>query len=105
MKIKKAIKVLKKHNKWRRYDSDIGESPKMTDPKKLGIAIDTVVNKFEELTKDKTIIALPPDENIINAMGLLADIDYDNQTVWGHDTDLGRPEDVIKEFKNKLIGN
>lgn len=50
-------------------------------------------------------ITLPPNENIINAMKLLAEIDYTNEWVWGHDTDLGKPEDVIKDFKNELLGN
>ena len=49
MEIKEAIQVLKDHNAWRRYDGEINQSPQMTDPKKLGIAIDTVVNKFENL--------------------------------------------------------
>lgn len=49
MEIKEAIQVLKDHNIWRRYDGEIEESPEMTDPKKLGIAIDTVVNEFENL--------------------------------------------------------
>ena len=46
MKIKKAIKILKDHNEWRRDDGDLSIS-KMTNPKKLGIAIDTVVAVFE----------------------------------------------------------
>lgn len=49
MEIKEAIQVLKDHNVWRRFDDENSESPEMTDPKKLGIAIDTVVNKFENL--------------------------------------------------------
>lgn len=44
MEIKEAIQVLKDHNIWRRCED---EKLKMTDPKKLGIAIDTVVNEFE----------------------------------------------------------
>ena len=47
MDVKEAIQLLKYHNAWRRYDGKIGNSPKMTDPKKLGIAIDMVVNEFE----------------------------------------------------------
>lgn len=49
MELKEAIQLLKDHNNWRRYDGEISESPKMTDPKKLGIAIDKVVNEFENL--------------------------------------------------------
>lgn len=44
MKIKKAIKVLKKHNKWRRGDDSI----EMTDPKTLGIALDTAIEFLEQ---------------------------------------------------------
>lgn len=46
MKLTESIQVLKNHNKWRRGEDDTLE---MTDPKKLGIAIDTVVNEFENL--------------------------------------------------------
>jgi len=51
MKIKQAIQILKDHNEWRRFDgvSDlpIESYPSMAHPRELGIAIDTVVNKFE----------------------------------------------------------
>lgn len=47
MEIKEAIQILKDHNTWRRYDGEIEETQQMTNPKKLGIAIDTVVNDFE----------------------------------------------------------
>ena len=50
MKLKEAIQILKEHNLWRRYDGKIGEGPKMIEPEKLGIAIDKVVNKFENLS-------------------------------------------------------
>ena len=50
MKLKQAIKILKDHNTWRRFNS-VGLSrksdPKMAHPRDLGIAIDTVVNHFE----------------------------------------------------------
>lgn len=46
MELKQAIQVLKDHNMWRKGEN---EELQMTDPKKLGIAIDTVVNKFENL--------------------------------------------------------
>ena len=50
MKLKQAIKILKDHNTWRRFNS-VGLSrksdPKMAHPRDLGIAIDTVVSYFE----------------------------------------------------------
>ena len=53
MKLKKAIQILKDHNEWRRFNS-VGSSrksdPKMAQPRELGIAIDKVVNKFENLS-------------------------------------------------------
>lgn len=52
MEIKEAIQVLKNHNEWRRFDDYNSKIPKMTDPKKLGIAIDIVVSKFENLFVD-----------------------------------------------------
>ena len=51
MKLKEAIKILKDHNTWRRFDgvSDlpIESYPSMSAPRDLGIAIDTVVKHFE----------------------------------------------------------
>jgi len=47
MKLKEAIQILKDHNLWRRYDGKIGEGLKMSQPRELGIAIDTVVKHFE----------------------------------------------------------
>jgi hypothetical protein len=44
MEIKGAIQILKKHNRWRRGEDENGI---MVEPKKLGIAIDTIVNDFE----------------------------------------------------------
>lgn len=50
MELKEAIQLLKSHNEWRREEREqIGQGLKMTDPKKLGIAIDTVVSEFENL--------------------------------------------------------
>jgi len=43
MKLEEAIKILKEHNIWRRGAEDV----KMTNPKELGIAIDTVVSNYE----------------------------------------------------------
>jgi len=51
MNIDDAVKILKRHNKWRRYDGDINEQPKMIDVTTLGIAIDTVIETFEIRTK------------------------------------------------------
>lgn len=42
MKIEKAIKILKHHNKWRRCEK-VPNSLKMADPTELGKAIDRVV--------------------------------------------------------------
>ena len=50
MKLKEAIQILKDHNEWRRFNSiDLPKKsdPKMAQPRKLGIAIDTVVKHFE----------------------------------------------------------
>ena len=43
MKLKEAIQILKDLNEWRR-GSDVKEMP---DPKKIGIAIDVVINEYE----------------------------------------------------------
>ena len=51
MKLQQAIQILKDHNEWRRFegtsDAPIELYPSMAHPRELGIAIDTVVNHFE----------------------------------------------------------
>lgn len=59
MEIKEAIQVLKDHNVWRRFDDENSESPKMTDPKKLGVAIDKVISEFENLFISGVVKSLP----------------------------------------------
>jgi hypothetical protein len=49
MSIQEAIKILREHNAWRRYSGPIGTGPKATEPKLLGIAIDTAVEYLEQL--------------------------------------------------------
>lgn len=51
MKLKKAVEILEKHNKWRR-DNSIPSKYEMANPKELGIAIDTVVQFIKEDLKD-----------------------------------------------------
>lgn len=46
MKLKEAIDILKKHNKWRR-DKNVPPKIKMQNPVKLGQAIDVVVKEYE----------------------------------------------------------
>ena len=46
MTIQEAVKILEAHNKWRR-DNSFMPKPQ-TDPKQLGIAIDTVVKYFKK---------------------------------------------------------
>jgi hypothetical protein len=59
MELKEAIDLLKAHNIWRRYDGEITESPKMLDPKQIGIAIDVVVNNFELSNVKKCVCDYP----------------------------------------------
>ena len=44
MKLKQAVEILKKHNKWRRGDENITQPA----PSQLGIAIDMVVSEFKD---------------------------------------------------------
>jgi len=44
MKLKQAVELLEKHNKWRRGDENITQSA----PRQLGIAIDMVVSEFKD---------------------------------------------------------
>ena len=46
MNLKQAIQILKTHNQWRR-----GALIEQTTPKELGIAIDIIVNIFEDKSK------------------------------------------------------
>jgi len=61
MKLKEAIQILKDHNKWRRFqgmsDAPKESDPKMSHPRELGIAIDTVVNHFESKKTDNNCLA------------------------------------------------
>lgn len=48
MTIKKAIKILDQHNKWRRGSDKV----KMCNAAELGVAIETVINFSKEKIKD-----------------------------------------------------
>lgn len=47
MNLQEAIKILKRHNKWRR-----GAVIEMENPTELGIAIDTILEYFEKQEKN-----------------------------------------------------
>jgi hypothetical protein len=38
-----AIKILREHNQWRRFNGDTRDSPPMQDPKLIGEAIDFAI--------------------------------------------------------------
>ena len=61
MEIKEAIQLLKDYNHWRRFDGEIEDSPKMPNPKEVGIAIDKVVSEFENLFISGVSGSLPYD--------------------------------------------
>lgn len=44
--LQKAIKILKKHNEWRRYDGDVDKAPEMQKPRDIGIAIDVILKNI-----------------------------------------------------------
>lgn len=68
MNLQKAIQLLKDHNEWRREDrQQISHRLKMTDPKKLGVAIDIVVNEFENLFISGVSNCLPLRMNVFEA--------------------------------------
>jgi len=50
MTLKEAVKILENHNKWRR-DRSNDNKIMMSDPKQLGIAIDTVVKSYKLIDK------------------------------------------------------
>ena len=50
MKLKTAIKTLELHNRWRRGDEKI----KMIDPKKIGEAIDLVLDEVKKIHNTPT---------------------------------------------------
>ena len=49
MNIQEAIRILRGHNAWRRYQGPIGAGPKATDPTLVGVAIDTAIEHLEHL--------------------------------------------------------
>lgn len=49
---KTALKVLKKHQAWRRYDGPITDSPQMQDPKIIGMALDVAIHELERLCQE-----------------------------------------------------
>ena len=49
MTVKQAIKVLKKHNNWRR-----GGRASQQDPKKIGEAIDVAISAMETMLAERT---------------------------------------------------
>ena len=67
MEIQEAIKILKKHNEWRRYNGDMLKSPAMPHPTEIGIAIDTVVASVQTfndvISKFMNIYIINVDEN------------------------------------------
>lgn len=63
MDLKSAINILSEHNKWRR-DND--GKHQMTEPKELGIAIDTVVSEFKNLNLQNTGVSLPSKDEAVN---------------------------------------
>lgn len=46
MTIDEAVKVLREHNEWRRYDGDL-PGPNLISPKTIGVAIDVVCEYVE----------------------------------------------------------
>ena len=43
MTLKQALRILKRFNKWRR-----GADTKMLEPKKIGLALDVVINELDK---------------------------------------------------------
>lgn len=68
-------------------------------------AIDEI--KAEKLLLDLFIVSgsLLSDENIERVISITAEINKENDYVWGHDTFLGTPKDILQEFKDVLTGN
>ncbi len=90
MKLEKAVQILKKHNKWRR-----GGDIKPTNPKELGVAIDTIVNWFD--LKDDVLLKASIDatrDNLNDSFHI-----YDENIVVGAGTENAH---VFREIFNKL---
>jgi len=63
--------------------------------------------KAEKLLLDLFIVSgsLLSDENLENVISITAEINKEKDYVWGHDTILGTPKDILQEVKNTLTGN
>lgn len=61
MNIQEAVKILRKHNEWRRYEGPIGQGPEMVNQTELGIAIDTVCDEMDD-NREKPRLAIVTNE-------------------------------------------
>lgn len=59
MKIDEAVSILRAHNEWRRAPAHLPEDavPAMGDPRKIGIAIDTVCDALSATKEDAQPVA------------------------------------------------
>ena len=63
--------------------------------------------KTEKLLLDLSIVSgsLLSDKNLERVISITAEINKEEDYVWGHDTVLGTPKDILQEVKNTLVGN
>lgn len=47
MSREEALRILRAHQEWRRYDGPLGEGPEMQDPVSIGQAIDVAIHELE----------------------------------------------------------
>jgi len=78
----------------------------------LKIAKDLEQGTIDELKAEKLLLdlfivsgSLLSDENLERVINITAEINKEEDYVWGHDTILGTPKSILREVKDVISGN
>ena len=78
----------------------------------LKIAKDLKRGKLDELKAERLLLnliiangSLLSDENLEKIISITAEINKEENCVWGHDTNLGTTSEILQEIKKLISGN
>lgn len=97
MTLQKAVDLLRQYNEWRRYSGLVSKGPQQPDPTEIGMAIDTVVEHYDDLAKRITAGEV---KRIIHAEGSIYD-EYNNDTdaiIAAYPTEQDFYDEVVRRF-------